>query len=266
MAPDQRPSATHQLVRYAILLYWSVFWLFNLIDKVVGGAHFLWVGRDRFAQFQKYFESTGLGSPDVANVALAFAGALEAFALVFFCGALVFEIQRNTSASRRWSFFGTLLTLGTFTFFSIGDHWFGDRFELLEHTLFWFISLMSWVVFIRLESTPSHGTTTLPRGQWITATAVSGVLISATATAIFQHNTSDFHLRTDGIEAEQVGDHIYKVAFPFLGGSTVFENTLAQFKASHPNESIQHIYTVPKPLRLKKADALIFYIMTENRP
>ena len=81
MDPDQRPSATHQLVRYAILLYWSVFWLFNLIDKVVGGAHFLWVGRDRFAQFQKYFESTGLGSPDVANVALAFAGALEAFAL-----------------------------------------------------------------------------------------------------------------------------------------------------------------------------------------
>ena len=50
-----------------------------------------------------------------------------------------------------------------------------------------------------------------------------------------------------------------------LGGSTVFENTLRQFKAQHPGEAIQHIYTVPGPLKLKKADALIFYIVTEDR-
>ena len=30
-------------------------------------------------------------------------------------------------------------------------------------------------------------------------------------------------------------------------------------------EKINHIYTVPIPLRLKKADALIFYIMTESK-
>ena len=34
----------------------------------------------------------------------------------------------------------------------------------------------------------------------------------------------------------------------------------------HPDEAIQHIYTVPNPLRLKKADALIFYIITEDTP
>ena len=59
----------------------------------------------------------------------------------------------------------------------------------------------------------------------------------------------------DPIAAEQVGDHLYKVSFPFLGGSTVFEESIRQFKTEHPNEAIDHIYTVPQPLRLKKADA-----------
>ena len=30
-------------------------------------------------------------------------------------------------------------------------------------------------------------------------------------------------------------------------------------------KKINHIYTVPNPLRLKKADALIFYILTEDK-
>ena len=72
-------------------------------------------------------------------------------------------------------------------------------------------------------------------------------------------------LAAKAVAAELVGDHIYKVSFPFLGGSTVFENTLRQFKEQHPGEAIQHIYTVPGPLKLKKADALIFYIVTEDR-
>ena len=51
----------------------------------------------------------------------------------------------------------------------------------------------------------------------------------------------------------------------FLGGSTVFEETLRQ-SGRASNEAIDHIYTVPKPLRLKKADALIFYISTDDKP
>ena len=257
---------TPQLVRHAILAYWTIFWLFNLVDKLIGGAHFLWVGRDRFAQFQKYFESVGLDSPAVANSALAFAGALEAFALVCFAAAWFSEMQSNRITARKWSFYGTLLTLGTFTFFSIGDHWFGDRFELLEHTLFWFISLASWLIFIRMEAAVGEATPSKPRLHIGWTTAIASILVLITATAIFRHSTADFHLRSDAVTAEPVGDHVYKVAFPFLGGSTVFENTLAAFKTEHPQEAIQHIYTVPKPLRLKKADALIFYIITEDKP
>ena len=89
MDNGRTPATSTQLVRYAILLYWSIFWLFNILDKVIGGAHFLWVGRDRFAQFQKYFESVGLGAPVVANLALVVTAALEAFAFLFFVRALV---------------------------------------------------------------------------------------------------------------------------------------------------------------------------------
>jgi len=262
----QSIAIPYPIVRLAILFYWTLFWLFNLVDKIIGGAHFLWVGRDRFAQFQKYFDSVGLNAPGVANAALIVAGALEAFAFVCFAAALAFEWQCNRDGARRWAFFGTLLTLATFTFFSIGDHWFGDRFELLEHTLFWFISLASWTVFIRLDASGAGESNNAPRSPFTLTAIVSAVLIAVTTTAIFRHNTTDFRLRSDAVAAEQVGDHIYKVAFPFLGGSTVFENTLAEFKADHPDEAIQHIYTVPKPLRLKKADALIFYIITEDRP
>ena len=76
----------NQLIRYAILVYWSIFWLFNIIDKLIGGSLFLWVGRDRFAQFQKFFASAGLESPIIADIALVIAAGLEVFAFVFFSG------------------------------------------------------------------------------------------------------------------------------------------------------------------------------------
>ena len=123
-------------MRGAILVFWTCFWLFNVVDKAIGGSTFLWVGRDRFAQFQKYFASAGLESPLIADLALYVAAALEVFALVFFAGALRNFAARRMNEARSWCFIGIVVTLVTFTFFSIGDHLFGDRFELLEHTLF----------------------------------------------------------------------------------------------------------------------------------
>ena len=41
-----RNIATNQLIQFSILFYWSLFWLFNIVDKVIGGSMFLWVGRD----------------------------------------------------------------------------------------------------------------------------------------------------------------------------------------------------------------------------
>ena len=256
-------SSSTRWVQWGILTYWTLFWLLNVVDKVVGGAHFLWVGRDRFAQFQKYFASTGLADAWIADAGLVLAAALEAFALTFCAGAWWHFAQRREDHARGWFLAGTLFTLLTFTFFSIGDQWFGDRFELLEHTLFWFISLVSWVVYTRLQHVPLPDFAT---SRWAPALGLAGVLTLATTTSIFLYNEHHFSRRVDPIEAEQVGDHLYKVSFPFLGGSTVFEESIRQFKTEHPNEAIDHIYTVPQPLRLKKADALIFYISTDDAP
>ena len=257
-APSSK-SSSHWL-KLGILVYWTLFWLFNVIDKVIGGAHFLWVGRDRFAQFQKYFASAGLDAPWVADAGLIVAAALEIFALLFYAGASIHFVKQRKDLARRWFFVGVLLTMATFTFFSIGDHLFGDRFELLEHTLFWFITLVSWVAFVRLKDVDLPA---LSQHKPVGVFVVAASLLLATSTSIFRHNNRFFHLRTSAVEAVQVGDHLYKVSFPFLGGSTVFEESIRLFKATHPGETIDHIYTVPNPLRLKKADALIFYISTE---
>ena len=111
----------------------------NIIDKIIGGSLFLWVGRDRFAQFQKFFASAGLESPLIADFALVIAAGLEVFAFVFFTGALIHFFRKNIESSRSWFLIGTCFTLVTFTIFSIGDHVFGDRFELLEHLILVFI-------------------------------------------------------------------------------------------------------------------------------
>ena len=257
--------ATNQLIRYSILFYWSIFWLFNIIDKIIGGSLFLWVGRDRFAQFQKFFASAGLESPWIANFALIIAAGLEVFAFVFFTGALLYFLKKKIETSRAWFFIGIVLTLITFTIFSIGDHIFGDRFELLEHTLFWFLTLFSWVAFIRLENHSKTEKTPLTKKQILSVSLISFLLVTTTCFSIFSYNYNFFSRRTNALIAEPVGENIYKVSFPFLGGSVVFEKTLNNFKLENPNKKINHIYTVPTPLRLKKADGLIFYIMTEDK-
>jgi len=256
---------TNDLIKYAILSYWSIFWLFNIVDKFIGGSLFLWVGRDRFAQFQKFFASAGLESPIIADGALVIAAALEVFAFVFFTGALIHFFKKRQDTARSWFFVGIVFTLITFTVFSIGDHVFGDRFELLEHTLFWFLTLFSWIVFVRLKNENMSAEIVIQKRQFIMASIVIVMLVSASSISIFNYNANYFSRRTEAIEAEKVGENIYKVSFPFLGGSTVFEKSIEKFKNSHPIKKINHIYTVPNPLRLKKADGLIFYILTEDR-
>lgn len=91
------------LIRYFIIIYWILFWLFNVIDKIIGGAHFLFVGKDRFAQIQRFFDSIGLNNPIIANIALIITAGLEIFAFVFFTGALYYFKRKNIDSTRSWS-------------------------------------------------------------------------------------------------------------------------------------------------------------------
>ena len=201
-------------------------------------CHFLWVGHDRFTHF-KYFASAGLDAPWVADAGLVVAAALEIFALLFCAGSVIHFVKRREDMARTWFFVGVLLTLATFTFFSIGDHLFGDRFELLEHTLFWFITLVSWVAFTRLKDVHLP---TLSQHKPVGMIVMAALLVLATSAVPPQHPF--FHRRTSAVDAVQVGDRLYKVTFPFwvevrsLRNHSVVEET-------HPGETIDHIYTVP---------------------
>jgi hypothetical protein len=252
------------LVKYFILIYWILFWLFNVIDKIIGGAHFLFVGKDRFAQVERFFDSIGLDNPIFANIALIITAALEIFALVFFTGALYHLKRKDRDATRSWFFIGISLTLTTFIYFSIGDQIFGDHFELLEHALFWFITLLSWIVFNRTDKIPTIDKLSVGKKQLFAFAIFTIVIVAVTFTAIFWHNHTSFVERTQAVDAVKITDNKFKIKFPFLAGSKAFENSMRKFKQDNPNLKISYLYTAPAPLRLAESDGLIIYIQTES--
>jgi hypothetical protein len=253
-----------ELIKYLILMYWTLYFLMNSIDKIIGGAHFLFVGKDRFAQIERFFDSLGLGNPIFADVALIITAGLEIFAFVFFTGALYHLIKKNIDATRSWFLIGVGLALSLFTYFSIGDQIFGDHGELLEHGLYWFIALLSWVIFIHIDKIQIFDNFTLEKKQFAVATALTIILFLVTSLSIFWHNHTSFIERTQAVNTVKIDENKYKISFPFLAGSTAFENSIAKFKKDNPTLSIDYIYTAPKPLRLADADGLIIYIQTDK--
>lgn len=254
-----------ELIRYLILIYWSLFWLLNFIDKIIGGAHFLFVGKDRYAQVERFFDSLGLGNPIIADAALIITAGLEIFSFVFFTGALYHLQKKNNDSTRSWFFIGIVLTLIIFIYFSIGDQIFGDHSELLEHALFWLMALLSWILFIRIDKIQIFDSFSIAKKQFSVAAALMVVIISVTAFSIFYHNQNSFIERTQAVNAVKIDENKYKIQFPFLAGSKAFENTIAKFKKENSALNISYIYTAPTPLRLGESDGLIIYIQTENK-
>lgn len=253
------------LIKYFILIFWSLFWALNVIDKLIGGAHFLFVGKDRFATIERFFDSLGLGNPIYANIALIITAALEIFAFVFFFGALLHFIKKNKDTTDSWFFIGIVFSLITLTYFSVGDQFFGDHGELLEHGIYWLLTILSWVIFIRIDKIQIFDHFSIPKKQFVAATAITIILVAATTFSIFKHNQTSFIQRTQAVNAVKIEKNKYKFSFPFLAGSTAFENSITKFKKENPTLSINYIYTAPKPLRLAKSDGLIIYIQTEKK-
>jgi hypothetical protein len=173
--------------------------------------------------------------------------------------------KRNMDPTRTWFFMGIALTLITFTYFSVGDQVFGDHFELLEHGSFWFIGLLSWIIFIRVDKIQIFDNFSIGKKQLISSTLLVIAITTVTTFSIFWHNHTSFVERTQAVEAVKVTENKYKIQFPFLAGSTAFENSIAKFKTDNPTDNITYIYTAPAPLKLGKSDGLIIYIQTEKK-
>ena len=65
------------ILRFAVLVFWTCFWGLSVVDKIIPDVHFLWVGKEFYALFVKFFSSLGLKDPIFATIALAGISALE---------------------------------------------------------------------------------------------------------------------------------------------------------------------------------------------
>lgn len=137
-----------KVMRFSIIVFWLLYWLFNIIDKFIGGSAFLWVGKDRHAQFIKYFSSIGIENPAVPWGFLVFTTIIQIIIFVLIVVALVYFFSKNDQKAHRFFFLGTLGGFFMFTFFGIGDQIFGDRAELWEHTSYWVAIMISWIAYI----------------------------------------------------------------------------------------------------------------------
>jgi hypothetical protein len=259
------PNFGKDLLRHMILAYWSLFWLFNIVDKVIGGAHFLFVGKDRFAQIQRFFDSIGLGDPIISNLALILTIFFETFAFIGFFGAWIHLCRKNEEAARSWLFVGIVLSMVTFTYFTVGDQVFGDHFELLEHSTFWFITILSWIIYIRAQRFQWVENLKIPKQSIRLAFFIAMALVLITTLSIMYHNKVGFIERSQAVDAVKITSNKYKIEFPFLAGSKAFEKSIEKFMKDRPSEKIKFIYTAPMPLRLGTADGLIIYLQTEKK-
>ncbi|MCH1582181.1 MAG: hypothetical protein L7S63_03605 [Flavobacteriales bacterium] len=250
------------LLRTAILVFWTLFWGLSVVDKVIPDVQFLWVGKDFFALFIKFFASLGLKDPLFATIALAGVSGLEAINFSFYLTALLSLRKPQEDATDRWFFRAIFTSVILFGLFSIADQVFGDRFQLLEHGIFWLILMASWVAF-KHGALPSNDISQriTPLGRTV---LISGTLLTLlTSVSIWQFSDTTFARASAPVSGEEVVEGVYKFDFPFLADKRVWEATVNAFKESHPELHIRYIYTGPSELNSKKKTHLLLYVFTE---
>ena len=252
------------ILRFSILFYWTFFWGLSVLDKIIPDVHHLWVGKDFFALFVKFFGSLGLKDPIFATLALAFVSSLEALNFIFYLLASINFLKGKESLSQKWFFRAIFTSITLFSLFSIADQVFGDRFQLLEHGLFWLILIASWVLFKYISSSDGK-TLVFKLDNGVKIAMVAGILITAVASgSIIDFSSKTFTNVSDPVEGTEVIEDVYKFDFPFLADKLVWETTINTFKENHPELKINYIYTGPSELNSKKKTHMLLYVFTEK--
>jgi len=148
---ELKENSNARLIQGGIIIFWFLFWLFALIDKFIFEPVFLWVGKDFFEEFVELFASIGINSIFIVGFFYWLVVAFEVLAFLFLTLSLGNYFLKNSKKAEKFFFFGTIIGLAIFTFFTLGDQMFGEREELLEHTLFWIVILVSWVLYSHLS-------------------------------------------------------------------------------------------------------------------
>jgi hypothetical protein len=257
-----------KIFRMGIVGFWTLFWFFNVIDKFIGGSAFLFVGSDRFALFVKLFSSLGIGNQNAFFVSLGsliIATIIEIIAFALLLSALWHLFQHNDTRAETLFFWGSFTGLVLFSFFAIGDQIFGDRVELLEHSIFWIALIMSWGAYIYFPKEKEKIEEDSSDNSSNKAPMIMIVAMSLIATAVLTfHGIKKFPERTKIVEPAYLGQGVYSFEMLFLSGGNVWEKSLTQFIGNHPELRVTAIYTIPNELKTK-ADNVIIFVITEKR-
>ena len=252
----------HAWLRGAILVFWTLFWGLSVVDKIIPDVTPLWVGKDFFALFVKFFASLGLKDPLFATVALAAVSGLEAVNFTLYATALLALLRGEARRAEVWFYRGIMTSLGLFVLFSMADQVFGDRFQLLEHGLFWMVLLASWVAFKFFASDEKRDVVV---GS-VRPVLFAGAFLTLGATWFIR----DFSIQTfdnvdKPVQGIEVVDGVWKFDFPFLADKLVWEQTVNAFVEEHPELVVTYIYTGPSELNSKKKTHLLLYVFAEPR-
>ena len=252
------------IIRLSILLFWTFFWGLSVFDKIIPDVHHLWVGKDFFALFVKFFGSLGLKNPIFATTALALVSGLEAINFVFYLLSIINFTKGNHEGAEKWFFRAIFSSMALFSLFSIADQVFGDRFQLLEHGLFWLILVASWILYKYM--TNSDEIVSLKNTKGFKTALLFGACLTVLASiSILDFSNKTFSNVDSPVTGEEVIDDVYKFDFPFLADKLVWEKTINTFKDKHPELKINYIYTGPSELNSKKKTHMLLYVFTEKR-
>jgi len=254
-----------KLIQYLILIHWTFFYATTVIDKIVPDVYPLWVGADFYTLFIKFFASLGLTDPIFATIALAGISFIEIVAFVCFLFSLFSLYKGKDKISEQWFYRGIAFSVLLFSFFSIGDQVFGDRFALLEHGIFWIILVVSWVVY-KYNSLTEEIIIKFSLSKDIKIGLVVGILLTLiTSVSLLDFSKSTFANKTQPVQSEEVVEGVYKFDIPFLGDKFTMENTIKAFEEKHPDLKVNYIYTGPDELNSKKKTHMLLYVFTEKQ-
>ena len=251
------------LIRFAILIFWTFFWGLSVTDKIIPAVQLNWVGKDFFALFIKFFESLGIKNPIFATIALASVATIEAVNFVLYLFSLVNFASGNIALAEKFFYRAILSSVALMTFFSVGDNDFGDRAQLLEHGLFWMLIVASWVVFKFIAYSEAN-VVRLASSNILRVALLLGVLLTAiTAYSIVSFSNGTFRNASAPVDGKEVVAGVYNFDMPFLADRVVFRKTIDTFKAKHPDLNVT--YTGPTELNSKMKTFLLLYVFTEKK-
>jgi hypothetical protein len=254
-----------RLIQYFILIYWTFFAALSVVDKIVPDVYPLWVGADFYTLFIKFFASLGLTNPLFATVALTVISVLEVVTFVCYLFSLTYLYRGDYKNSEQWFYRGISFSVILFSLFSIGDQVFGDRFNLLEHSIFWIILVVSWVIY-KYNSLTEEKILRLSLTKDVKIGLMIGVVLTVfTSFSIVSFSKSTKLNKVQPVQGVEVVQGIYKFDFPFLSDKFVMETTINTFEEEHPELSINYIYTGPDELNTKKKTHMLLYVFTEEK-